>query len=77
MDPRVGVAHCVTPETVRQALHEVVSVQDRTAVGVLIVSPTYFGAVADVEGMSQWGSTSYAVDILDSPWAAKKTRVQP
>lgn len=52
VDPRVGVAHCVTPETVRQALHEVVSVQDRTAVGVLIVSPTYFGAVADVEGIA-------------------------
>jgi hypothetical protein len=49
VDDVFGVAHCVTRGSVRAALHAAAA-QRRRVVGVLIVSPTYFGAVADVAG---------------------------
>ncbi|GFR43984.1 hypothetical protein Agub_g5129, partial [Astrephomene gubernaculifera] len=52
VDPRVGVAHCVTPGSVQAALEDAAA-QGRRVVGVLVVSPTYYGAVADVEGISR------------------------
>lgn len=49
LDPRAGVAHCVTPGTVAAALAGAAAAGRRVA-GVMVVSPTYFGAVADVRG---------------------------
>ncbi len=48
LDPELGIAHCLTPESLGEAL-------DATpdAVAALTVSPTYFGAVADVEGLAR------------------------
>src|SRR5919106_2556006 len=47
LDPQLGLAHCVTPDALAAAL-------DATpdAVGVICVSPTYFGACADVAGLA-------------------------
>src|SRR6202008_4004022 len=47
LDAQLGIAHCLEPDTLREAL-------DRTpnAAGVWVVSPTYFGAVADVAGLA-------------------------
>ncbi|KAG2436379.1 hypothetical protein HXX76_006686 [Chlamydomonas incerta] len=52
LDARAGVAHCVTPEAVVAALAGAAAAGRRVA-GVMIVSPTYFGAVTDVKGISQ------------------------
>src|SRR5436190_20125775 len=48
LDPELGIAHCLTPESLAEAL-------DRApdAVAALTVSPTYFGAVADVRGLAR------------------------
>ena len=48
LDPELGIAHCLTPESLAEAL-------DATpgAVAALTVSPTYFGAVADVRGLRE------------------------
>ena len=45
LDPELGVAHCLTPDSLAAAL-------DATpdAVAAIVVSPTYFGACADVAG---------------------------
>ncbi|GIL83845.1 hypothetical protein Vretimale_10865 [Volvox reticuliferus] len=51
VDPVFGVAHCVTHESIRAALYGAAD-QGRRVVGVLIVSPTYFGAVADVAAIA-------------------------
>src|SRR3954454_1402707 len=39
VDPELGIAHCVTPETLDEALSATPG-----AVGATVVSPTYFGA---------------------------------
>src|SRR5436190_9414213 len=48
LDPELGIAHCLTPESLARAL-------DRCpdAVAALTVSPTYFGAVADVRRLAR------------------------
>ncbi|HXR59734.1 MAG TPA: aminotransferase class I/II-fold pyridoxal phosphate-dependent enzyme, partial [Solirubrobacterales bacterium] len=48
LDPELGIAHGLTPETLAAAL-------DKTpeAVAAMVVSPTYFGACADVAGMAE------------------------
>ncbi|KXZ51235.1 hypothetical protein GPECTOR_13g722 [Gonium pectorale] len=51
LDPRVGMAHCVTASAIAAAL-AAVAAAGRSAVGVLVVSPTYFGAVADIAGIA-------------------------
>src|SRR3982751_5047889 len=43
IDAELRIAHCITPETLERALASTPG-----AAGALVVSPTYFGAVADV-----------------------------
>ena len=43
LDPELHIAHCMTPGALDRALRETPE-----AVGATVVSPTYFGAVADV-----------------------------
>ena len=45
LDPELDLAHCVTPQALDEALAATPDV-----VGAITVSPTYFGAVADVTG---------------------------
>jgi arginine/lysine/ornithine decarboxylase len=48
-DPMHGIAHCVTPEQLQQGFQE--ARQQGLKVGaVLVVSPTYYGAVARIPG---------------------------
>ncbi|GIL56474.1 hypothetical protein Vafri_11831 [Volvox africanus] len=51
VDSVFDVAHCATPGAIRAALYGAAE-QGRRVVGVLIVSPTYFGAVADVAAIA-------------------------
>jgi lysine decarboxylase len=54
LNPELGIAHCVTPESLELALAD-----SPGAVAAMVVSPTYFGAVADVRGLAEvahvWG----------------------
>jgi arginine decarboxylase len=65
LDPELGIAHCLTPESLERAL-------DRTpgAVGAWIVSPTYFGAVADVQALAEVAHARGVPLIVDEAWGA-------
>ena len=63
LDPELGIAHCLTPESLSEAL-------DATpdAVAALTVSPTYFGAVADVEGLAGVAHDRGVALVVDEAW---------
>ena len=65
LDPELGIAHCLTPEALDQALTETPS-----AVGATAVSPTYFGAVADVAGLAEVAHAHGVPLIVDEAWGA-------
>src|SRR6202142_1899493 len=48
IDPELSIAHVITPDSLERALAETPG-----AVGAWIVSPTYFGSVADVHTLAQ------------------------
>ena len=48
LDPELGIAHCLTPDSLAAALDAAPD-----AVAALIVTPTYFGAVADVAALAE------------------------
>jgi arginine decarboxylase len=63
LDPELGIAHCLTPDSLAVAL-------DRTpdAVAALTVSPTYFGAVADVRGLTRVAHDHGVPLVVDEAW---------
>ncbi|MDW5596969.1 amino acid decarboxylase, partial [Conexibacter stalactiti] len=63
--PGVGLATVVTPDALRAALRE-----HPDARAALIVSPTYFGMVADVEGCAAVAREAGVTLIVDSAWGA-------
>jgi arginine decarboxylase len=65
LDAELGVAHCLTPESLAEAL-------DRSpdAVAALTVSPTYFGAVADVTGLSEVCHDRDLPLVVDEAWGS-------
>lgn len=65
LDPELGIAHCITPAALAAAL-------DRTpgAVGALVLSPTYFGAVADVRGLAAVAHERGIPLVADEAWGA-------
>ncbi len=65
LDAELGIAHCLTPETLAEAL-------DGTpdAVAALTVSPTYFGAVADVRGLARVAHERGVPLVVDEAWGA-------
>jgi arginine/lysine/ornithine decarboxylase len=65
LDAELGIAHCLTPEALAGAL-------DRApdAVAALTVSPTYFGAVADVRGLAEVAHQRGVPLIVDEAWGA-------
>jgi arginine decarboxylase len=65
LDPELGVAHCLTPESLADAL-------DRApeAIAALTVSPTYFGAVADVRGLAEVAHERALPLVVDEAWGA-------
>jgi lysine decarboxylase len=65
LDPELQVAHCVTPEALDAALD-----QTPGAVGATVVSPTYFGAVADVAALVEVARAHDALLIVDEAWGA-------
>jgi arginine decarboxylase len=65
LDPELGIAHCLTPASLDEAL-----TRTPNAVGALIVSPTYFGAVADVRGLAEVAHSHGVALVADEAWGA-------
>jgi len=65
LDPDLGVAHCVTPETLDEAL-----AATPEAVGAICVSPTYFGACADVAALADVAHARGLPLVVDEAWGA-------
>jgi arginine decarboxylase len=65
LDPELGIAHCLAPEALSEAL-------DRTegAVAAFVVSPTYFGACADVAALVDVAHSRGVPLIVDEAWGA-------
>lgn len=65
IDDDLGVAHCMIPESLERALAE-----DPLPVAAFIVSPTYFGAVADVAGLAEVAHSRGVPLVVDESWGA-------
>ena len=65
LDPELGIAHGLTPESLAAAL-------DATpgAVAAMVVSPTYFGACADVAALAEVAHSRDLPLIVDEAWGA-------
>jgi arginine decarboxylase len=65
LNPELGIAHCLTPEAL-----EITLADSPGAAGVIVVSPTYYGAVADIRSLAQvahgWGVPL----IVDEAWGS-------
>jgi arginine decarboxylase len=67
-DPELGMAHGVTPEALERALSQGAAGQAYSA--AFIVSPTYYGMAADVEGCAQVAHRAGLPLIVDCAWGA-------
>ena len=65
LDPELHIAHCMTPDALDRALGETPD-----AAGATVVSPTYFGAVADVAGLVEVAHSHGVPLIVDEAWGA-------
>ena len=65
LDQELDVAHCVTPEALAAGLDEA-----GDPVGALVVSPTYFGAVADIAGLAEAAHSRGVPLVVDEAWGA-------
>src|SRR4051812_30782590 len=65
LDAELGIAHCLTPESLARALDRMPD-----AVAALTVSPTYFGAVADVRRLAEVAHERGVPLIVDEAWGA-------
>lgn len=65
IDDELGVAHCLTPEALAAALDA-----EPAAVAALVVSPTYFGAVADIAGLAAVAHERELPLVVDEAWGA-------
>lgn len=65
LDPELGLAHCVTPDALDAAL-----AATPDAVGAICVSPTYFGACADVEALAAAAHARGVPLVVDEAWGA-------
>jgi arginine decarboxylase len=65
LDPELGIAHCLTPDALAAAL-------DATpgAVAAMVVSPTYFGACADLPGLAEVAHGRGVPLAVDEAWGA-------
>ncbi len=65
VDPALGIAHCLAPATLDRALSKTPE-----AVGATAISPTYFGAVADVAGLAEVAHSHGVPLVVDEAWGA-------
>src|SRR5471030_1922963 len=65
VDAELGIAHCLLPENLDAALRAT-----PRATAAWIVTPTYFGAVADVRGLVRVAHAHKVPLIVDEAWGA-------
>jgi lysine decarboxylase len=65
IDHELGVAHGIAPETLERAL-----AADPSIDAVYLVSPSYFGAVADVGRLARIAHAAGALLVVDEAWGA-------
>jgi lysine decarboxylase len=65
VDPELGIAHCVVPEDLDAAL-----AAEPEATAAIVVSPTYFGAVADVAALADVAHRRGLPLVVDEAWGA-------
>jgi arginine decarboxylase len=65
VDSELGIAHCLTAEALERAL-----AITPDAVGAWVISPTYFGAVADVRALAAVAHGRGVPLIVDEAWGA-------
>jgi lysine decarboxylase len=65
LDAELRIAHCVSPQALDRALTET-----PRAVGAHVTSPTYFGAVADVEALVEVAHSHGVPLVVDEAWGA-------
>jgi len=65
VDALRGIAHSITPAELDEALR-----QSPEALAAWVVSPTYFGAVADIAGLAQVAHEHGLPLIVDEAWGA-------
>jgi arginine decarboxylase len=65
IDRQLGVAHCLRPEALAEALE-----RSPGATAAMVVSPTYFGAVADVAGLAEVAHARGVPLAVDESWGA-------
>lgn len=64
-DPELGMAHGVTPDSLAAALRRAPDAR-----AAFIVSPTYYGMVADVAGCAEVAHRAGAALVVDNAWGA-------
>ncbi len=69
VDETHGIAHGLTPERLERALREEAE-HGRKPTSVYIVSPSYFGSVADVQGLAEVAHAHDAALIVDGAWGS-------
>jgi arginine decarboxylase len=65
IDRELGIAHCVTPEALDAALEA-----EPNAVAAMLVSPTYFGAVARIDELADVAHARHVPLVVDEAWGA-------
>jgi lysine decarboxylase len=65
LDPELGIAHTIEPAALERALAAAPE-----AVAALAVSPTYFGAVADVAGLAEVAHAAGVPLVVDEAWGS-------
>ena len=65
LNPDLGIAHCLTPEAL-----DITLADSPRAAGVLVVSPTYYGAVADVRALARVAHNWGVPLIVDEAWGS-------
>jgi arginine decarboxylase len=65
LDRELSIAHCLTPESLEAGLERAPD-----AAGAIVVSPTYFGAVADVRGFARVAHARGVPLVVDESWGA-------
>jgi arginine decarboxylase len=65
VDDELGIAQCLSEETLARALDATPN-----AVGALVISPTYFGAVANVRGLAEVAHSRGVPLVVDEAWGA-------
>jgi arginine decarboxylase len=65
LDAELGIAHCLSEQALERALAATPS-----AIGAWVISPTYFGAVADVRALAAVAHGHGVPLIVDEAWGA-------